>query len=121
MNKKTFILDLNNITSFVFGDANERTNDTEITEIYSPEEGFTETGDGLIVPQTISSNLILSNRTIREVKSSNSDKFQIKYDMVKMFITLLNDENFDPNNLTIGQQLIFNTMLSYGLIKEVEV
>lgn len=101
------IFDLDEIVKFVFGEKEERTHDTEITETYlQPDKG---------------GPVELNSKIIHEVKGSdNTNKQTIKYDMIKMFVDILDGVESSSIPSTLGQSLTFNTMLSYGLIKEVK-
>lgn len=103
-----FIFDLDEIVKFVFGEKEERTHDTEITETYlQPKKG---------------SPVELSSKVIHEVKGSdNTNKQTIKYDMIKMFVDILDGVENPSIPSTLGQSLTFNTMVSYGLIKQIQI
>lgn len=102
-----FIFDLDGIVKFIFGEEVERTHDTEITETYiQPKKG---------------SPVELNSKVIHEVKGSdNTNKQTIKYDMIKMFVDILDGVENSNIPSTLGQSLTFNTMLSYGLIKQIK-
>lgn len=106
-NSNQFIFDLDEIVKFVFGEEVERTHDTEITETYlQPKKG---------------SSVELNSKIIHEVKGSdNTNKQTIKYDMIKMFVDILDGVENSSIPSTLGQSLTFNTMLSYGLIKQIK-
>ena len=64
-------------------------------------------------------NLTLSTKQIREVKTSDdSNRQTIKYDLIKIFIMGLMD--MDEENATFGDVMLMNTMLSEGLIKQID-
>lgn len=97
-----YILDLDNIIKFCF-DNDDKTNDSEITEVYVTDEN--------------SKNLTLTSKQLREVKSGDvSSKQTVKYDLIKTFISDLMDMD---DILTFGDSIIINTMLSEGLLKQV--
>ena len=100
-----FIYDLDAIRDFVFGGANERTSDVEITETQvKGEDGKLET----------------ESRITREVKSTDSNKQTISYDIIKLFMDVLDNVEIDQEiaPLSLGQKMVINTMANYGLIKE---
>lgn len=98
-----YILDLENIIKFCF-DYDDKTSDSEITEVYVTDE--------------TTKNLNLTSKQIREVKSGDvSSRQTVKYDLIKTFISDLMD--MDESNLTFGDSVIVNTMLSEGLLKQV--
>lgn len=104
-----FIYDLDNIRDFVFGSGggNERTSDVEITETQvRGENGKLET----------------ESRITREVKSTNSNKQTINYDIIKLFMDVLDNVEIDQEiaPLSLGQKMVLNTMANYGLIKEIK-
>lgn len=102
-----FIYDLEAIRDFIFGGTNERTSDVEITESQiKNDKGKLET----------------ESRVTREVKSTNTNKQTISYDMVKLFMDVLDNIEIDQElaPLSLGQQVVLNTMANYGLIKEIK-
>jgi len=104
-----FIFDLDAIRDFIFGGGiNERNCDVEITEtqIKNSDTGKLET----------------ESKITREVKSANTNKQTISYDLVKMFIDILGDVEIDQElaPLSLGQKMVINTMANYGLIKEIK-
>ena len=57
---------------------------------------------------------------MKEVKVKDDvSKFSIKYDMIKMFIDIM-DSVEDLTSLTLGQEVTINTMEAYELIKELK-
>ena len=101
---RAYVLNLENIMDFVF-DEGERNGDSEITELYVMDED--------------TKNLSLSTKQMREIKSGDMSNYQtIRYDMVKMLL----DRLFDIENeeLTLGETIVVNTMLTQGLITEIK-
>ena len=101
--------DLEAINNYIFGDEEERSSSVEITEV----QGMNAETNEMVTVQ----------KTIREVKESNdmTNKQTIRYDMIKLFIDMLNEPGeTDVLSLTQGQQAIMNTMLNYGLAKKIE-
>lgn len=101
------IYDLDGIKDFIFGDDNGRSSDVEITETQTRNnKGKLET----------------STRVTREIKSTDTNRQTIRYDMVKMFMDILDNVELDQEiaPLSLGQKMVLNTMGSYGLIKEIE-
>lgn len=102
MEKDNIIFDIDKITSFIFGNLNERTNDVEITETYDYND---KSGD-----------LMPRQKVVREAKVNQST---IRYDMIKMFIDILDGVD-DESLMTLGQKLTMKTMEAYGLITEIK-
>ena len=101
---RAYILNLENIVNFVF-ENDERNGDSEITELYVMDEK--------------TKNMSLSSKQMREVKSGDASNYQtIRYDMIKMLM----DRLFDIENeeLTFGETVVVNTMLTQGLITEIK-
>lgn len=106
MKKNTFIFDINKITDFVFGNPNERTNDVEITENYVFDKALDK-----MIPNT---------KEVKEVKVNDyTGQNTIRYDLVKTFIDIL-DAVEDPNIMSLGQIITYNTMQAYELIKDIK-
>ena len=102
-----FIYDLDAIRDFIFGDVNDRVSDVEITETQvKGEDGKLET----------------ESRITREVKSTNANKQTVNYDIVKLFMDILDNVEIDQDlaPLSLGQKMVINTMGNYGLIKEIK-
>ena len=100
------IFDINKISDFVFGDADKRSSEVEITENYVYDEK-----NDKMVPNT---------RQVKEVKVKDDiGQFSIRYDMIKMFIDIM-DSVEDLSALTLGQEITVNTMEAYELIKELK-
>lgn len=105
MTNSQYIFDLNNITSFIFGNPNEKTNEVEITEnfVYDKNE----------------KSMIPNTREVKEVKVNDyTGQNTIRYDMIRMFIDIL-DSISDPKVLTMGQDITLNTLKAYELIKDI--
>ena len=106
MSNVPYIFDLDNITSFVFGNPNDKTNEVEITEHYTYDKD-TKT----MLPNT---------REVKEVKVNDyTGQNTIRYDMIKMFIDIL-DSIEDLNAMSLGQSITLNTLESYELIKDIK-
>ena len=106
MKQNTFIFDINKITDFVFGNPNERTNDVEITENYVFDKDLDK-----MIPNT---------KEVKEVKVNDyTGQNTIRYDLVKTFIDIL-DAVEDPNIMSLGQSITYNTMQAYELIKDIK-
>jgi hypothetical protein len=106
MKQNTFIFDINKITDFVFGNPNERTNDVEITENYIFDKKLDK-----MIPNT---------KEVKEVKVNDyTGQNTIRYDLVKTFIDIL-DAVEDPNIMSLGQSITYNTMQAYELIKDIK-
>ena len=106
MKQNTFIFDINKITDFVFGNPNERTNDVEITENY--------------VFDKVLDKMIPNTKEVKEVKVNDyTGQNTIRYDLVKTFIDIL-DAVEDPNIMSLGQSITYNTMQAYELIKDIK-
>ena len=100
------IFDINKISEFVFGDADKRSSEVEITENFVYDKG-----EDKMIPNT---------REVKEVKVKDDvGKFSIRYDMIKMFIDIM-DSVEDLSALTLGQEITVNTMEAYELIRELK-
>ena len=103
MNSTSYIFDLNNITSFIFGNPNDKTNEVEITENFVYDKD--------------AKSMIPNTREVKEVKVNDyTGQNTIRYDMIRMFIDIL-DSIEDPKVLTMGQNITLNTLKAYELIK----
>lgn len=106
MKTDTLIFDVNNITSFVFGNPNDRTNEVEITESY--------------VYDKENDKMIPNTKEVKEVKVNDyTGQNTIRYDLVKTFIDIL-DAVEDEKIMSLGQKITFNTMQAYELIKDIK-
>ncbi len=66
---------------------------------------------------------VLLSRVIHEVKGSDfTEKETIRYDMIKTFIGMLDNIEIDTaiTPMSLGQRMVLNTMINYGLIKEIK-
>lgn len=105
MNNAQYIFDLNNITNFVFGNPNDKTNEVEITEHYTYDKE--------------SKTMLPNTREVKEVKVNDyTGQNTIRYDMIKMFIDIL-DNIEDPKVMSMAQNITVNTMKAYELIKDI--
>ena len=101
------IYDLDAINDFIFGNGESRSSDVEITETQVRNE------QGQLEAQT---------KVTREVKSTDTNKQTMRYDLIKMFMDVLDNVEIDQElaPVSLGQKMVLNTMGSYGLIKEIE-
>ena len=101
------IYDLDAIKDFIFGNDEGRSSDVEITETQVRNE------DGQLETQS---------KISREVKSTDANRQTIRYDLIKMFMDILDNVEIDQElaPVSLGQKMVLNTMGSYGLIKEIE-
>jgi hypothetical protein len=105
MSNSSYIFDLENITNFVFGNPNEKTNEVEITEHYVYDKD--------------SNAMIPNTKDVKEVKVNDyTGQNTIRYDLVRMFVDIL-DSIEDPKVLTLGQDITLNTLKAYELIRDV--
>ena len=105
MTNSPYIFDLNNITSFIFGNPNEKTNEVEITDNFVYDKD--------------SKSMIPNTREVKEVKVNDyTGQNTIRYEMIRMFIDIL-DSIEDPKVLTMGQNITLNTLKAYELIKDI--
>ena len=105
MTSTPYIFDLNNITSFIFGNPNDKTNEVEITENFVYDKD--------------AKSMIPNTREVKEVKVNDyTGQNTIRYDMIRMFIDIL-DSIEDPKVLTMGQNITLNTLKAYELIKDI--
>jgi hypothetical protein len=106
MKQGTFIFDINKIVDFIFSNSNDRTSDVEITENFVYDDD--------------NAKMLPTTKEVKEVKvNDNSNQNTIKYDLIKMFIEIL-DAVEDPTAMSLGQGITFNTMNAYELIKEIK-
>lgn len=106
---ENFVLDLDAIKEFVFEELvqKEKSRDNEITETY----GLDDDGKKKLISQVM-----------HEVKGSDfSEHETLRYDMIKTFLTMLDSVELDTElaPMSFGQRLVLNTMVNYGLIKEI--
>ena len=103
-----FIYDLDAIKDFIFDNDDGRSSDVEITESQTKNE---TTG-----------RLETDAKVTREVKSTDSNRQTIRYDIIKTFMDVLDNVEIDQEiaPLSLGQKMILNTMGNYGLIKEIK-
>ena len=111
MDKKAkYYYDLEAINNYIFGEEEERSSSVEITEVQGLNN---DTGE-----------MITVQKTIREVKESSdmSVKQTTRYDMIKLFIDMLNEPNDEDtaSGYSKGQETIMYTMMNYGLLKEIK-
>jgi hypothetical protein len=105
MSNSSYIFDLENITNFVFGNPNEKTNEVEITEHYVYDKD--------------SNAMIPNTKDVKEVKVNDyTGQNTIRYDLVRMFVDIL-DSIEDPKVLTLGQDITLNTLKAYELIRDI--
>lgn len=105
MSNVPYIFDLDNITSFVFGNPNDKTNEVEITEHYTYDKD--------------TKTMLPSTREVKEVKVNDyTGQNTIRYDMIKMFIDIL-DSIEDPKVMSMGQNITLNTLKAYELIRDI--
>lgn len=104
---KKYAIDLIKLEEACLISDNQKNNEKEITEAYERDS------DG---------NITMSSRIIREVKTAgNSQNDMIIYDLIKLFVirlmenTLLEHE-FEPDFST---SLAFNTLINWGILKEI--
>lgn len=102
---RVLVLNLEGIVDFVFNSELEDRGDSEITELYVMDED--------------NKNMQLSSKQLREVKGNDITPQQsIRYELVKMMLD--NILMIDDEDMTFGNSVIINTMLSEGLITEVK-
>lgn len=99
-NEKMY-LNLDAIKDFIF-EEEKRNSDVEVTETMGASGG---------------EKLETVSKVIREVKSSDfSNKQTIKYDMIKMFIEMLNEIEQNGTPMTCGESVVVNTMVAYNFL-----
>lgn len=108
-NNTAYIFDLEAIMDFVLKSDNTRISNSEITEMYMQDEDTEE--------------MVLTSKQLRELKNNgDSSECTLKYDLIKSFITILDEAEIDNvNELGFLQKMTFNTMLTKGLIKTINV
>lgn len=101
----TLIYDINKICEFVFGNPNEKSSEVEILERLDYDDEGNE--------------MKPSFKEVREVKTHDyTGQNSIRYSLIKSFIDTL-DMVEDINEMTLGQEITYNTMESYELIKDI--
>ena len=107
---RKYYYDLEAINNYIFGEEEERSSSVEITEV----QGLNADTNEMVTVQ----------KTIREVKESSdmSVKQTTRYDMIKLFIDMLNEPIDDGgvSDYSLGQKTIMYTMMNYGLLKEIK-
>ncbi len=107
---RNLAFDLDAIEQFIF-DSKRNTDDAhdnEITETY----GYNKNGKEELL-----------NKVVHDVQSSDkSNKSTIKYDLIKTFISILDEIDTDQSTIemSLGDRIVLNTMTNYGFIKEIE-
>ena len=102
---RAYVLNMENIINFVFEGEREKNSDSEITELYVMDEK--------------TKSMSLSTKQLREVKNSEMTEYQsIRYDLVKMLLTRVFD--IENEELTLGETIVINTMMTEGLITEIK-
>lgn len=102
---RAYVLNLENIINFIFDSGNEDGNDSEITELYVMDDD--------------TKSMTLSTKQMREIKSKEITTNQtVRYDMVKMLLDRLMD--IENEELTLGETIVINTLLTEGLISEIK-
>jgi len=100
------IFDIGKICDFVFENKDGRTNDAEITETFLYDNETKE--------------MIPSTREVKEYKVNDyNTQNTVRYDLLRGFIETLNSTD-DSDIMTLGEKITLNTMLSYGMIKEIK-
>lgn len=109
-NDKSYAFKLEKILNFYANGENGKNKETEIIDIYEMDAD--------------NSPKIVSKQT-REVKSNSPTQNEnIRYDLIKMFISVLLENNTDVKNddeitFDIGTSLAFNTLLDNGYLYEI--
>lgn len=97
-------LDLEAVFKFCF-ESNDKNSNSEITELYANDDD--------------AKGLVLMSKQLREVKDNDAtSKENIRYDLVKTLISYLFD--IDEDEMTLGDSVILNTLMSEGMLKEIE-
>lgn len=109
LNDKTYAFSLNKILDFC--QSGEKSRETEIIDTYEMDEHNT--------PKAV-------NKQTREVKNNQPTQNEnIRYDLIKMLITTLLENNnaagneIDMEPFDLGTSLAFNTLLSDNFIYEI--
>lgn len=117
-NGKSYILDIDAIVKFVTKTENNKTGESEITEIYQKD---------------ITDTLDLKTKQIREIKSNGvlQQSDNVKYDIVRTWLEVLytmgveikgmdgGEKTTDIDKMSIGESVVFNTLLYNGFLKEI--
>lgn len=111
INNKKYALDLEKIKQFCLTSDKEKGGQVEVMEVQEPSD------NGI---------LGVVSKTVHEVKSTgNPQNDTIAYDLIKLFIVTLLDNDFkcDSGNIsdmTFGMRMAFNTLYEAGFLYEVE-
>lgn len=108
-NNKAYAINLNKIMNFYSNTDQNKVKETEIIDMYEMDENN--------IPKLIS-------KQTREIKSNQASQDEsFKYDLIKMFLTILLDNNTeikdDEITADLGTLLAFNTFLENGFIYEI--
>jgi hypothetical protein len=101
---KEYVIDTKKLFEFVFSSEEDKLNDTDITQQYANDEE--------------NDNFILTNKVISEKKYIDTSRTGIRYDLMKSFIISLIDVHPELNQFSLGEGLIFNTLLDMKIIRE---
>lgn len=98
-----YVFDIDKIMEYVCTSKNKDVLEREITESY----------------HIANDRASLSEKTVKQVSTPMGSEYDnIKYDLIKMFvISLINNED-EYGAMTYGINMAFNTLLSLGLIKK---
>ena len=106
-NNGKYVFNIENIMNFIFERNLNRNSDSEITEVYVADDDTKE--------------LMLSTKQLREVKGTDFLPTQtVKYDLFKSFLEVLIDMENKGEITTLGEKIVFNTMVNEGLITQVK-
>lgn len=108
MDKQIYSFDLNAIMDFVLKNDESRTSNSEITEVYMQDDETNE--------------LSLTSKQLREIKNNgDTSSYTIKYDLLKTFITILDEvDDISMLNSNFLQKMVFNSLLAQGIIKLID-
>lgn len=108
---KKYYFDIEAFKKVCLFSGNEKNTETEITEAY--EVGDTADNDNMLYP---------TSKIVREVKTNgNSQNDTIVYDFVKMVLLKILECPLNEYNsiMDFSTALSFNTLIKYGILKEI--
>ena len=100
---KDYFYDLDAINDFIFND-DTRGSDVEITVTQTTKPG---------------GNLGTDSMVSREVKTTDNNKQMVRFEIIKYFMESLENLTLEDDviPLSLGQNVVLNTMRGYGFLK----
>ena len=111
---KNYYLKLDNIVQYCSGSGDDKTTQSDIVELYKVERST-----NLELVQKQINNSIINNGQLKTIDT-------YKYDLIKGLLQILFQIGFNVdgsevrNELTIGEQIVFNTLLINEFLMEIK-